>query len=162
MPDGAPHLVSWKLTRSQWLATEWLGVAVHVFGAIVSLAWVAGLWSASWWWLLTVGPWWFFFGTKGVGLAWRVVVGPGRLVLRIDEDGTMFVAANDQLFFHGWWSGFESHPGRWVLVGGDGRYRVVIPRHALSTMDLQVIRDRVRVELERAVPSGWVKIPPPN
>lgn len=142
-----PHTIGWTLGRSEWLATEWPAVLVRGgLAAVPALLLVVGL-QHSLWWLSLVPVWLVLGGAKAVGIAWFLIRGGERNELTIRGDGGMLVSTNGSEPVHAHWVAFVNQGSSFLLWGGDGRYRLVIPRRALTQRDLREIADRVGVEL---------------
>ncbi len=150
---NAPHTICWTLGRSEWLATEWPAVLVWGGLAVVLAGLlVVGL-QHSLWWLGLVPVWLVLGGAKAAGIAWFLVRGGERNELTIKGDGVMLISQNGSEPVYAHWVAFVNQGRSFLLWGGDGRYRLVIPRRALTQRDLREIADRVGVELA-SLPAG--------
>ncbi|MCA9593535.1 MAG: hypothetical protein KC776_09505 [Myxococcales bacterium] len=76
-----------------------------------------------------------------------LALGRERFELTLREDGAIFVSFNGGEPVNAWWRGFVNQGSTFLLWGADGRYRLVIPKRALTAADYAAIEERVGVDL---------------
>ncbi len=136
-------------TRLEWLTTEWPALILWVgWASLLLLALVIAV-RHSWWCLLLLLPWWLVGGGKAMAIIRFLVAGAERNELLVRGDGAMFASVNQQAPEYAHWVAFVNEGKVFVLWGGDGRYRLVIPRRALSAADYLAVRDRVGIDLAK-------------
>ena len=146
-PPLSKHRIRWTLKRREWLATEWPALALWGALAAASLLLVAIAVTHSWWGLWLLPAWWFLGGSKAVGIATFLVRGSELNELVIPEDGIVLLETAGSAPVYAHWRAFVDEGPCYVLLGGDGRYRLVIPKRALHSEDYAAIERSVGIDL---------------
>lgn len=141
------HRIRWTLRRREWLRTEWPAVVLWCGWAGALLAPLALAIQRSLWWLALLPLWWLVGGRKAAGIVSFLALGRERFELTLREDGAIFVSFNGGEPVSAWWRGFVNQGSTFLLWGADGRYRLVIPKRALTAADYAAIEERVGVDL---------------
>ena len=159
-----PYRISWTLTRAEWLASEWPAIPFHgglavAFGFPMAAAVYYSLWC-----LLLVPVWfpvWFLLGggRQIISIVVFLIRGDVGNELTIEGDGVMLHAYPGEEPRGAPWRGFQSYKRTFVLCGGDGRHRLVIPRRALTEDDMRAIAARVGVDLAQMPERGGRDLP---
>jgi len=158
--SGDDHEIGFALGRMEWLRTEW--PAVFFRGAwpvpllcSMGLAPVGvsprGAWRLRRWW-------WPLGGRTAAGIAGFLLRGTRRIALRVRHDGAIFASADGSEPVYCHWVAFEDSGQSYVLRGGDGRYRLIIPKRALRAPDHTALRQRAGVDLSTLAPGQEVRL----
>lgn len=142
-----PYEIRYTLGRREWAQTEFPALLVWIpLAGFMALGIAVKICTASGWWALTLPVWWIFLGAKAWGLLLFLAL-RSSVLIQITREGVLFVGEGGSTPVYAHWSGFTDQGGTYLLWGGDGRYRLVIPKRALSSDDYREIRERVGVDL---------------
>ncbi len=145
--------IRYSLGRREWLRTEWPALVVWVAPPVlVLLGILAATIYHSGWWTLALPVWFILGGAKATGLL-LFLLRRSRILLQVDGKGTIFVGENGSEPVYCHWAGVVDEGETVLLWGGDGRYRLIVPKRALTDADCSAFQSRVGVDL-RALDAG--------
>jgi len=152
------HEIRFVLGRVEWARTEWPAVLVWGGWAAVLLLGIALAVTRSPWWAFLLLAWWPLGGAKATGILGFLLRSTHRIGLRVQADGAIFASENDSEPVYCHWVGFQDCGRTFLLWGGDGRYRLIIPKRALTSADYLALRERVGVDLANLGPGQEARI----
>ncbi len=149
------HLMRWD-----WLRTEWPAI---LFWCVPGFAFLAAILSLVFLsfnhpilitlWLFLTPVWWFIFGLKSIAILFFLLRGREDHVLTIQNNGVIFVSTNGSEPVYAHWKGIQNNGVTFLMWGADGRYRLIIPRKAVSNEVEEAFQKRVGISL-RELPYG--------
>lgn len=151
------------MSKSDWLHFEWPLLAFWgTFAALLLLPLAVAPWFSVWWLLpllIWLPVWWFLAGRTVAGMVYFLICGSQRHELTIRDDGIMFLSTNDAEPVFAQWMGFVNKGSSFLLWGGDGRYRLVIPKRVLTPDDYEAIRGKTGVDLTTTQRGQEIRLP---
>ena len=151
--NSSATFVSWRLSRREWLSTEATGFLSWCFIAATTGAVVASAVRASILGAVLVVPWWLYAGGRAVRFMWALVFGLPMITLRIDSKRTLMTGEGASGFFYHWWNRITDEGAAWVLIGADGRYRLVMPKRAFDVSARAALEAATGLTLNHLAPS---------
>lgn len=155
--ESAGHEIRFRLSRSEWLKAEWPALLMLLLPSALLLGIGLAARRSAWWALLLVA-WWPLGGARALGLVWFLVGGGSEVCVRVLPSGVILAAENGAEPRYAHWVGFQESGDSFVLWGGDGRYRLVLPRRALTPADHAALRERTGVDLMTLGPRQEARI----
>jgi hypothetical protein len=151
------HVIVYSLGRREWARTEWPAIVVWGGIAIVPLLGIAFATARSPWWALLLLLWWPLLGRKGTAIFLFLARG-SRVKIAVRSDGAIFVSEGGSEPQYAHWVGFVDCGDTFLLWGGDGRYRLIIPKRALTAKDYAVLAEYTGVDLPKLLRGEEVRV----
>lgn len=140
--------IHYSLGRCEWLRTDWPALVVWVVPPLLLLALLlAATINLSGWCALALPVWFILGGAKATGLLLFLLRG-SEVHLQVDEKGTIFVSENGSEPVYCHWAGVVDEGTTYLLWGADGRYRMIVPKRALTDADYSAFHSRVGIDLK--------------
>jgi hypothetical protein len=157
--DCGQYQIRFVLNRGEWAATEWPALVFRVGWAAFLLLAITLAAACPPWWALLLLAWWPMGGAKATGILLFILRGAQRIALNVGSDGIISASANGSDAVYCYWIAFQDCGMTYLLWGADGRFRLIVPKRALTSADYAALHQLTGVDLAklRLGQEGFVK-----